>query len=390
VAVTADLEGDSGTGVAALGAALATGEQVDDLDLLGNLGNAALHLGDDAAARRFYTAMLTTAQDRGAGMWVVYALQRLAFPQYLAGRWTELRASAEEALALSRSVGQQALAAAPLAWLTLLAALQGRDDYERLLAETQDVSARHSLGILTDPVRDLTSWAQGVRAVHAGDPALALGHLARLRVPTLWRMTTPDRVEAAVRAGDPEQASAWIDELGSFAVATRWPWAQTVVEYGRALLTDSSPDPDQLFARALGSLDGQSPDRDPGRPYDRARVDLAYGEWLRRNRQRVHARRHLRSAMETFTDLQAAPLLARATEELRASGESARKRDPSTLLQLTPMEQKVAQLVSSGLSNKDVATQCWISPRTVAFHLRNVFAKTGVTSRGELAQLSIG
>ena len=65
-------------------------------------------------------------------------------------------------------------------------------------------------------------------------------------------------------------------------------------------------------------------------------------------------------------------------------------RDPSTLLQLTPMELKVAELVSQGLSNKDVAARCWVSPRTVAFHLRNVFTKTGVTSRGELAHLDLG
>ena len=75
--------------------------------------------------------------------------------------------------------------------------------------------------------------------------------------------------------------------------------------------------------------------------------------------------------------------------ELRASGETARARDPSTVLTLTPMELRVAQLVSQGLSNKDVAAQCWISPRTVAFHLRNCFTKTGVTSRGELAQLDL-
>ena len=80
-------------------------------------------------------------------------------------------------------------------------------------------------------------------------------------------------------------------------------------------------------------------------------------------------------------------MLARAEHELRASGETARKRDPSTLLALTPMERTVAQLVSTGLSNKDVAAQCWLSPRTVAFHLRNVFTKMGVSSRTELARL---
>ena len=125
------------------------------------------------------------------------------------------------------------------------------------------------------------------------------------------------------------------------------------------------------------------------RSYDQARTQLAYGEWLRRSQRRVDAREHLRRALETFNDLHAGPLVERATAELRASGETARKRDPSTLVKLTPMELKVAQLVASGLSNKDVAAQIWVSPRTVAFHLRNVFAKAGVTSRGELAQLEL-
>jgi len=129
--------------------------------------------------------------------------------------------------------------------------------------------------------------------------------------------------------------------------------------------------------------------RSANRPYDQARTQLAYGEFLRRTHRRVDARTHLRAALETFTDLNAGPLIARTTQELRASGETARKRDPSTLLQLTPMELKVAQLVSTGLSNKDIAAQCWVSPRTVAFHLRNVFAKAGVSSRGELSQLDL-
>ena len=94
--------------------------------------------------------------------------------------------------------------------------------------------------------------------------------------------------------------------------------------------------------------------------------------------------------METFSDLHAEALVERATAELRASGETARKRDVSTLVDLTPMELKVAQLVASGMSNKEVAAQIWVSPRTVAFHLRNVFAKAGISSRGELARLDLG
>jgi DNA-binding CsgD family transcriptional regulator len=128
---------------------------------------------------------------------------------------------------------------------------------------------------------------------------------------------------------------------------------------------------------------------DRGRPYDRARTQLAFGELLRRSRRRAEVRPHLRAALTTFDDLGAEPLATRARDELRASGETARKRDPSTLVVLTPMEAQVARLVAQGLSNKDVAAQLWISPRTVAFHLRGVFVKLGVSSRGSLTQLSL-
>jgi DNA-binding CsgD family transcriptional regulator len=374
--------GEWGDAVAALRPAFAMGGEVEDLDLLGNLGNAALNLGDDEASRRFYARMLTDARVRGAGMLVMYALQRLAFPQLLAGQWTALRSSADEALTLARSVGQPALTAAPLAWLTLLAALQGAAGYENLLADLEEVAATHSLGILTDPVHDLTRWAKATRATHDGDTSAALHNLSQMRLSVLTRMAAPDRADAAVRAGDAAQAAAWTGELAPFAEATQWPWALASVAYGRAMIADPADAPG-LFETALAHH------QDANRPYDQARTQLAYGEFLRRAHRRVDARTHLRAALETFTDLNAGPLVARTTRELRASGETARKRDPSTLLQLTPMELKVAQLVSTGLSNKDIAAQCWVSPRTVAFHLRNVFAKAGVSSRGELAQLDL-
>ena len=101
--------------------------------MLGNLGNAALQLGDDDAQQHFYTLALSRAREAGAVMAVVYALQRLCFGHLVAGDWAAVRSSAEEALALGTSMGQRALTAPPLAWLTLLAALQGRDDYDTLL-----------------------------------------------------------------------------------------------------------------------------------------------------------------------------------------------------------------------------------------------------------------
>jgi DNA-binding CsgD family transcriptional regulator len=123
------------------------------------------------------------------------------------------------------------------------------------------------------------------------------------------------------------------------------------------------------------------------RPFDLARTALLYGEHLRRHRQRVEAREHLKVALDIFERLGAAPWAQRARTELRASGETARKRHPSTLARLTPQELQVAQFVAEGLSNKEVAAQLFLSPRTIDSHLRNVFAKLGITSRTQLAHL---
>ena len=356
---------------------------VTDLDLLGNLGNAALHLGDDDAHRRCYALMLSTARENSDGMAVLYALQRLTFGLYVSGRWAALRSASEEAVALAHGVGQRALTTAPLAWLTLLSALEGRPDFdERLTALDALVAGNPEPGILARPVEDLARWARGTRAALTGDPAGALHQFRQMRLPALALMAAQERIDAAVRADDRDQAVAWVQDLDSFTAGTALPWAQAAADFGRAMTADSGAS--ELFERSLAHHAAAD------RPYDRARVQLAYGEFLRRAQRRVDARTHLRAALETFEDLHAEPLADRAGRELRASGETARKRDPSTLLHLTPMELKVAELVSQGLSNKDVAAQCWVSPRTVAFHLRNVFTKTGVTSRGELAHLDLG
>lgn len=353
-----------------------------DPDVLGNLGNAALQLGDDNAHLRYFTLMLASARDTGAVMLVLYALQRLAFTQMLGGDWKAARSTADEALTLSRSAGPRALTAPPLAWLTLLAALQGRPEYEQLLDELDDALQGQELGILANPVHDLTRWAQAAYATQHGDTTGARHHLRQLRLPTIERMAALDRVDAAVRAGDREQAALWTKDLAEFADATGWPWALGAAEHARGLLADGTSAPAH-FEQALAQP------ADGGRPYDRARTELAYGELLRRSQRRADARPHLRAALATFDDLGAEPLASRARDELRASGETARKRDPSTLVALTPMEAQVARLVAQGLSNKDVAGQLWISPRTVAFHLRGVFAKLGVSSRGALAQLPL-
>ncbi|WP_297739506.1 AAA family ATPase [Nocardioides sp.] len=381
-AMTETAEGNWSAAVEALDLALAVGADVDDREVFWNLGNAAVQLGDDEGQQRFYAYALSRAREAGAATAVVYVLHRSCFGEFLAGSHVAVRSNAEEAIALATSIGQTSMTALPIAWLALLAATQGRDEYDILLARLEDVEARHPLGIMSDPVHDLGRWARAIHAAGAGDGFGALHHFSLIRLPVLARMATTEHIDAAVRAGRPELAQACIDGLEPFADATRRPWALATLAYGRAMVAEQG-DAEALFQDAL------SQHARARRPLDEARTHLGYGEWLRRSQRRLDARQHLRQALETFQDLHAEPLATRANQELRASGETARRRDPSTTVKLTPTELKIAQLVTSGLSNKDVATQCWISPRTVAFHLRNVFSKAGVTSRGELAQVDL-
>ncbi len=352
---------------------------VDDADVVANVGNAALHLGDDDAHRRCYSRMLAGARSRGAVTSVLYALPRLAFADLLGGQWDRVRDAADETLALAAAVGQRPLAAAPLAWLTLLAALRGDPGYESLRTRLDEAERQH-LGVLTDPVHDLSRWAAGIRAAHDGDTADALHQLSRLRVTPIARMAALDRFDAAVRADRRSLAQPWARDLAGFADATGWGWASAATTYGQALLAEPAEAP-RLFEAAVAHHARAN------RPYELARTHLAYGELLRRSQRRVDARAHLRTALTIFDELGARPFATRARQELRASGETARKRNPSTLTALTPMELQVVRLVVQGRSNKEVAAQLWISPRTVAFHLRGSFAKLGVSSRGELARL---
>jgi DNA-binding CsgD family transcriptional regulator len=120
-------------------------------------------------------------------------------------------------------------------------------------------------------------------------------------------------------------------------------------------------------------------------PFERARTELLFGETLRRERQPKKAREHLRMALDSFEQLGAEPWAERARAELRASGETARRRDPSLIDELTAQELQIARAVAKGATNKEVAAQLFLSPRTVEFHLRHVFAKLGISSRSQLA-----
>jgi DNA-binding CsgD family transcriptional regulator len=149
------------------------------------------------------------------------------------------------------------------------------------------------------------------------------------------------------------------------------------LRHARALLATEEADAQRCFDDALAA--------DLGRwPLQRARLSLAYGEWLRRRRRIAESRAPLRTARDTFDTLGCVSWSARARRELRASGEASRRRDPTARDQLTAQELQIAQLAASGLSNREIGQQLFVSHRTVSTHLYRIFPKLGITGRGDL------
>jgi len=122
--------------------------------------------------------------------------------------------------------------------------------------------------------------------------------------------------------------------------------------------------------------------------FERARTQLVYGARLRRTGQRVRAREQLRAAHATFEQLGASPWAALARTELAATGETARRRDPATLDELTPQELNVALLLANGKTTREAAAALFLSPKTIEYHLRNVYRKLDISSREQLAAVA--
>jgi DNA-binding CsgD family transcriptional regulator len=194
---------------------------------------------------------------------------------------------------------------------------------------------------------------------------------------TIWAL--PELIEAAARSGAHDQANSAFRRLSQSTRASGTDWALGIEARSRALISDGAA-AETRYRKAIDHL-GRTPLR-----VETGRAHLLYGEWLRRQQRRRDARDQLRAAFEIFDSIGAAAFADRARTELRATGEHARKRASGTVGSLTDQEALIARLAGEGASNPQIAAQLFISPATVAYHLRKVFTKLGVTSRHQLGR----
>ena len=375
------LAGHAAIGVPLLREALVLAAGFQDPGRLVHAGACAGYLGQETTEHELYGRAAARARETGAVAMLPYVLEFLARAEAVDGRYAAAAAHATEGLRLAHETGQQNSVCHLHASLALIAALQGREDECRShAADALELATARGLGYQAA----LAQWALARLDLGLGRVEEALVRLAELAAagpgeghPFVKLVSTPELVEAAVRVSQPAAAQSALVEFERFAHETAPPWMLALLARCRGLLSAGAA-AERHFLEAM-RLHGES-----ARPFDRARTELIFGEFLRRDGRRKEARLHLRSALDAFERLGASAWAERARVELRASGETARERDPSTADQLTPQEQQIVRFVAEGSTNKQVAAQLFLSPRTVDHHLRNVFLKLGISSRTEL------
>ncbi|WP_240809861.1 AAA family ATPase [Actinomadura sp. WMMA1423] len=330
---------------------------------------------DDRAMRVLVGRVVEGVRAAGALTELPFCLTSLGIAVAWTGDFTAAAAIVAEIEDVSAATG---VPIAPHVELRLNA-LRGREaEAEALIAATiEEVGAGGQLMGVT-----VAQWAAAVLCNGLGRyrQALAAAQVCT-RMAELWVSVwaLPELVEAAVRAGEDDIARAALDDLADATEPSGTDWALGVLARSRALLSDGAA-AEELHVEAIERLG-----RTQLRP-ELARAHLLYGEWLRRSRRRVEARDRLRTAYDMFASIGMEAFAERAHRELLATGENVRKRtaDVSSGEELTPQERQIALLVREGLTNPEIGTRLFISPRTVEWHLRKVFAKLSITSRRQL------
>jgi hypothetical protein len=335
---------------------------------------AAISLWDDARWDTLSDRYVHLTREAGALSELPLALNQRAGALLFAGELAAAASFVEEVQVVQEATGSRLAPYGSLA----LAALRGREAEMSILATTRDEIVQRGEGIGIG----LSDWATAV--LHNGlghyQNAMAAAETASAYLPNVspsvnWGLV--ELVEAAARCGSLERAADAMRRLSESTSASGSDWALGVEARSRALLSEAEA-ADRLYREAIERL---GPTR---MRVDLARAHLLYGEWLRRENHRVAARGQLRAAHQMLTAMGVVGFAERARQELMATGETVRKRTVDTFAELTAQEAQIARLARDGRTNQEISGQLFISPRTVEWHLRNVFGKLGITSRKEL------
>jgi DNA-binding CsgD family transcriptional regulator len=343
-------------------------------------GNAAMAVGAFDVAERFQAAAAAGLRAQGRLGLLPRALAQQAWNAALLANLGAAIPAAEEGRRLAQETRQPLVMATAEAVQAMLAAFRGDVDAAEAIAAKAEQTA---IPIGASGLLAATQLARGLAALGVGRPADALVHLRRIHDRTdpayhyaIRYFTIGDLAEAASGAGDPQSIGGYVQEMEAAARQTPSPSLQAGLRYARALLATGA-EARPLFEGAVQSgLNGW--------PFPRARVQLAYGEWLHKHRQDSAARAPLRAATETFDALGVIPWSERARQLLRATGETSRSRTSEARDQLSPQELQIAQMAAEGLSNREIGQKLYLSHRTISSHLYRVFPKLGITSRTEL------
>jgi DNA-binding CsgD family transcriptional regulator len=344
---------------------------------------AALHLWDDERWDMLSSRYIELARKAGALSELPLALSTRSIMLLFAGDLATATALTDEGRAVIDATGSQF---APYAAMGL-AALQGRQvEVSALIESTASDAALRGEGI----AMSVAEWANALlhnglgrypEAMRAAQQALHYQEYPDMHYPGIANWAAAELIEASARSGMTGIAAdtfRWIAEMTS---ASGTNWALGVEARSRALVTGGDA-AEGLYQDAIMHLD-----RSRVRA-ELARAHLLYGEWLRRQRRRGEAREQLRIAHDMLGTMGMDAFAERAGRELRATGETARKRtDAARDEELTGQEAQIARLAREGLSNPEIGSRLFISARTVQYHLGNIFAKLGIVSRSQLSHV---
>ena len=346
---------------------------------LSNVYGLACHVWDDERCMEVADRYVRLAREAGALTEVPLALIAGLRMRFFAGDMTAAASLIGEIQAATEATGSNL---APYAALHT-AALRGDKTEALALIESsvRDAAQRgEGFGITA------AEWAGALLHNGLGRYHDALGVAQRADAYPLilgishW--VTVELIEAAARSGNSEAAAGPYRRLAESTSASSTDWALGIQARSRALLSEGEgEEADGLYRESIARLD-----RTRMRA-DLARAHLLYGEWLLMNGRQDDARPQLRTARDMLETMEMEGFARRARQGLRAAGESVRRRAIATQIPLTMEEAQIAQLARDGLSNLEIATRLFISPRTVQYHLKKVFTKLGVGSRGELRRV---